>query len=315
MSGHVVVVTGLSGAGKSTVLNALEDAGYYCIDNLPTSLIGKAVDDCERGGIEKIALGIDVRVRAFLYGALSELDRLKEGPRALDVFFLDASNEVLLRRFSETRRPHPLAGAEPVRRGGTTLSVLDSIALERERLSAIRLRATVDLDTTLMTVHELRRRAFEHLDRDAGGRRRLQTRMLSFGFKYGVPVDVDLLLDVRFLDNPHFVAELRPLSGQNEPVRAYVLESEDAQRFLELSASLLSFCIPRYEREGKSYLTIGIGCTGGRHRSVAIAGALAERLSKALAMEIGVAHRDIERSERAATALLANTATPAGGAA
>lgn len=315
MSGHVVVVTGLSGAGKSTVLNALEDAGYYCIDNLPTSLIGQAVDDCERGGIEKIALGIDVRVRAFLDGVASVLDRLKEGPRALDVFFLDASNEVLLRRFSETRRPHPLAGAEQVSAGNAALSVLESIALERERLSAIRLRATVDLDTTLVTVHELRRRVFEHLDRDAASRRHLQARMLSFGFKFGIPVDADLLFDVRFLDNPHFVAGLKPLSGQDEPVRAYVLGSEDAQRFLELSASLLSFCIPRYEREGKSYLTIGIGCTGGRHRSVAIAGALAERLSKALAMEIGVAHRDIERSERAATTLLANTATPAGGAA
>ncbi len=317
--GHVVVVTGLSGAGKSTVLNAFEDAGYYCIDNLPTSLIRQAVEDCERGGIARIALGIDVRVRAFLDGVGPVLDRLRENARTVDVFFLDASNEVLLRRFSETRRPHPLASVEGAAEGKASgeanLSVLASIALERERLAPIRSRATVDLDTTLLTVHELRRRVFEHLDRGKGDQHRLRARVVSFGFKFGVPVDADLLFDVRFLDNPHFIPELKPLSGNDAPVRDFVLGNPDTQSFLQLSIALLSFCIPRYEREGKSYLTVGVGCTGGRHRSVAIANALSARLSKAVSMDVSVDHRDIDRTERPWARLDAKAVEGAGGAA
>lgn len=313
--GHVVVVTGLSGAGKSTVLNAFEDARYYCIDNLPTSLIRQAVEDCERGGIARIALGIDVRVRAFLDGVSPVLDRLGENARAVDVVFLDASNEVLLRRFSETRRPHPMAGAESGAEGAANLSVLDCIALERARLSTLRSRATIDLDTTLLTVHELRRRIFEHLDRNSAGRGRLSVRVVSFGYKYGIPVDADVLLDVRFLDNPHFFPELRPLSGNDAPVKSYVLENKETQSFLTLTVSLLSFCIPRYEREGKSYLTIGIGCTGGRHRSVAIAGALSARLSEALSMDVSVDHRDVDRAEHVSRHAGTAPAARAGGGA
>jgi UPF0042 nucleotide-binding protein len=308
--GRVVVVTGVSGAGKSTALNALEDLGYFCVDNLPTSLLKQTVEECERGGIRRIALGIDVRVGSFLEGAGPALDQLgadrvaspmdrSSGPgyRELVVLFLDAADEMLLRRYNETRRPHPLS-ASAARADGTrgSIAVLDGILLERERLAPLRARATLDLDTTSLTVHELRRRIFEHLGPGKAQQPRMATRVVSFGFKYGAPIDADLLFDVRFLDNPHFVAELRPLTGSDDPVRDYVLKNPDAVELLEKVEALLAFCLPRYEREGKSYLTIGIGCTGGRHRSVTLATALAERLEKQTGLPVTVIHRDVGRA-------------------
>lgn len=296
--GRVVVVTGLSGAGKSTALNALEDLGYFCVDNLPTSLVNQTVEVCEAGGIHRVGLGIDVRVGSFLDGAAPALSRLREGDRDLAVLFLDASDEALIRRFNETRRPHPLsASAAREGRGGGAVAVLDAVVFERERLAPLRALATLDLDTTGLSVHELRRRVIEHLGPGKAEQPRMATRFVSFGYKYGVPVDADLIFDVRFLDNPHFVPALRPLSGSDEPVREYVLGNPDAAEFLRRTESLLEFCMPRYESEGKSYLTIGVGCTGGRHRSVALAAALAERLHRITRLPITVVHRDVARAD------------------
>jgi len=313
--GRIVVVTGLSGAGKSTALHALEDLGYFCVDNIPTSLAPQAVDVCEAGGIDRIALGIDVRVRAFLEGAKPALERIRAGGEKRDVvvLFLDASDEALLRRFSETRRPHPLssessgpppsgltappgAGA-PVSVGTPhTPGVLDGVHFERERLAPLRAQATIDLDTTRLSVHDLRRQVIAHLGPGRADQFRMTTRFVSFGYKYGVPVDADIMFDVRFLDNPFFVPELKPLPGTDAAVRAFLLALPEASEFLQRTEDLLAFCLPRYEREGKSYLTVAIGCTGGRHRSVAIAALLGERLSARLDLPISVAHRDVMRT-------------------
>ncbi len=296
---RVVVVTGLSGAGKSTALHSLEDLGYFCVDNLPTSLLERTVEVCEAGGIRRIALGVDVRVGSFLEGAAPALERLAQHTKDLVVLFLDASDEVLLRRFSETRRPHPLAGGarEGMRPDATAPAVLDGVQIERERLSPLRARATLVLDSTLLSVHELRRQVIAHLGPGKSEQPRMMTRFVSFGFKYGVPVDSDLVLDVRMLPNPFFVRELRPLAGTDARVAAYVLENEETVELLRHAEALYAFCLPRYEREGKSYLTVAIGCTGGRHRSVAVAEALAVRLRAATSLPIQVAHRDVGRSD------------------
>lgn len=333
---RVVVVTGLSGAGKSTALHALEDLGYFCVDNLPTSLVEHVVAACEAGGIRRIGLGIDVRVRSFLDGAVRALERVgaarldapppesapaSESERAalaapvagpgvlssrnVTVVFLDASDDALMRRFSETRRPHPLSplvleGSTGGRGGGgpldrSAIAVLDGILLERTRLAPLRARATLHIDTTLYSVHELRRRIVAHLGAGKDEQARMSTRFLSFGFKYGVPVDADLVFDVRFLENPYFVKELRRLSGLDAAVRDFVLASAEAQELVTKVRDLLSFSMPRYEREGKSYLTVAIGCTGGRHRSVALAEALAAELRAILDLPIIVVHRDVAR--------------------
>ncbi|MFO0761228.1 MAG: RNase adapter RapZ [Byssovorax sp.] len=314
---QVVVVTGLSGAGKSTALHALEDLGYYCVDNLPPALLQKTVEVCETGGVRRIALGIDVRVGSFLDGAEAALVHLGSAPiegaqvYELVVLFLDATDEVLLRRFSETRRPHPLTSAARERlRSGSPLdwpedahggvgavAVLDGIQLERERLARLRARATVTLDTTLLSVHDLRRQVIAHLGPGRAEHPRMVTRFISFGFKYGAPVDADLIFDVRMLDNPHFVPELRPLTGMDKKVRDYVLKSPEAQELVRRIEAVLAFSLPLYEREGKSYLTVAVGCTGGRHRSVAIATALAEALRPETGLPILVLHRDARRAD------------------
>ncbi len=295
----MVVVTGLSGAGRSTALRALEDLGFFCVDNLPTLLVEQTVASCERGGMRRLALGIDVRVRSFLQGAGQALQLLAASGRTLHIVFLDASDEALLRRYSSTRRPHPLSttGAEP---GGAPGAVLEGIRIERERLAPLRALASRVLDTTRLSVHELRRRVVEEFGPGAGRTNRMRTRLLSFGFKYGVPVDADLSLDVRFIDNPYFVDELRPLSGLDRSVAQFVLTRPDAQGFLERTMALLEFLLPRYEAEGKSYLTVAIGCTGGRHRSVAIAERIAEELKARLSVHVDISHRDIGEVDREA---------------
>ena len=287
----VVVVTGLSGAGKSQGLHALEDLGFFCVDNLPTVLAPEAVALCERGGMTRLALGIDVRVRAFL-GEVGSVLRLLEagGQRDVQVLFLDASDERLLQRFSESRRPHPLS-AESGHEGA--LAVLDGVRIERERLAPLRAGATRVIDTTNTSVHELRRILVAHFGPASGGAPRMVTRLVSFGFKYGTPVDADVVLDVRFLDNPYFVPELRPLSGLDPAVSRHVLGSPETQEFLRRTRELLQFVMPKYEREGKSYLTIAIGCTGGRHRSVMIAERLRRALSALPAAHVRVRHRDV----------------------
>jgi UPF0042 nucleotide-binding protein len=231
------------------------------------------------------------------------------GQRDLQVLFLDASDERLLHRFSETRRPHPLAAesssASSDVGAGDALAVLDGVRVERERLAPLRASATRIIDTTNMSVHELRRVLVAHFGPASGGTSRMVTRLVSFGFKYGTPVDADLVLDVRFLDNPYFVPELKALTGLDEPVVRHVLDDPETKEFLRRSSELLEYVMPKYEREGKSYLTIAIGCTGGRHRSVVIADALARSLSLGsgeLGRErerertrIGVLHRDVDR--------------------
>ncbi len=293
----VVVVSGLSGAGKSQALHALEDLGFFCVDNLPTVLAPQAVELCERGGMSRLALGIDVRVRAFLGEVGSVLELLEaDGQRDLHVLFLDASDETLLHRFSETRRPHPLTAEAG---GEGALAVLDGVRTERERLSPLRARATRVIDTTNTSVHDLRRLLVAHFGPSSGSAPGMITRIVSFGFKYGTPVDADLVLDVRFLDNPYFVPTLRHLSGLDEPVSQYVLASPESREFMARTRSLLEYVMPKYEREGKSYLTIAIGCTGGRHRSVAISEALAQGLRVTLGAQIAVVHRDVDRGAAA----------------
>ena len=293
----VVVVTGLSGAGKSQALHALEDLGFFCVDNLPTVLAPEAVALCERGGMTRMALGIDVRVREFL-GAIGQVTKVLDdgGQRDLQVIFLDASDEKLLHRFSESRRPHPLS-AESGHEGA--LAVLDGVRIERERLAPLRASATRVIDTTNTSVHDLRRMLIAHFGPASGGAPRMVTRIVSFGFKYGTPVDADVVLDVRFLDNPYFVPGLKGLTGLDPPVVDHVLGAAETREFLGRTRDLLAYVMPKYEREGKSYLTIAIGCTGGRHRSVVVGEALARDLSTPAGPPITVVHRDVHRGNTA----------------
>jgi UPF0042 nucleotide-binding protein len=297
---RVVVVTGLSGAGKSTALHSLEDLGYFCVDNLPTALLERTVEVCEAGGIRRVALGVDVRVGSFLEGAAPALERIAGGRRDLSVLFLDASDEAILHRYSESRRPHPLAAAgarEGMEADRDAVAVLDGVRLERERLAPLRAKASVVLDSTRLSVHDLRRQVIAHLGPGKAEQPRMMTRFVSFGFKYGIPVDADLVFDVRLLQNPFFVPELRHLPGTAPQVHAFVLASPEAQEFIKKTFDLLDFALPRYEREGKSYLTVAIGCTGGRHRSVTLAGELADRLRESTGLPILVFHRDVARAD------------------
>jgi UPF0042 nucleotide-binding protein len=297
---EVVVVTGLSGAGRSTALRALEDLEFFCVDNLPTLLVQQAVESCERGGMRRLALGIDVRVGNFLDGASQALRDLAASGRQLQIVFLDASNEALIRRFNSTRRPHPLSTAATAGPGGPAGAVLEGIQIERERLAPLRALASRVLDTTRLSVHDLRRRVIAEFGPGAGRAERMRTRLLSFGFRYGVPVDADLILDVRFIDNPFFVDELRDQSGLDASVADFVLGKADAQGFLDRALALLEFTLPRYEAEGKSYLTVAVGCTGGRHRSVAVAERIAVELRRRLNLDIHVSHRDVGEADREA---------------
>ena len=289
----LVAVTGLSGAGRSTAVAALEDLGFFCVDNLPTPVLKSTVEALIASGVGRIGLGIDVRGRGFLQGAVETLDLLeKEQDKKLEIVFLDASDEALLRRYSSTRRPHPLSttGEE---RGAH--AVVEGLHRERELLAAFRARATIVIDTSALSVHELRRLIVQHFGPTGGKQPRLRTRFVSFGFKFGSPVDADIVLDVRFLKNPHFVPTLRGLPGTHAEVRSYVLDSGDGAAFVKLAADLLAFSIPRFESEGRSYLTVAVGCTGGRHRSVVIAGELARAVSEQLGISGEVVHRDLDR--------------------
>lgn len=315
----VVVVTGLSGAGRTTALHALEDLGFFCIDNLPTALAPDAVALCDRAGIMRVALGMDVRVRVFLGEVGRVLEMLEDGGRRdLHVLFLDASDETILRRFSETRRPHALATSGTL---AGAASVLEGVTLERERLAPLRARATRVVDTTALSVHELRRAVLAQFGPASGTAERMTVRVVSFGFKYGAPADADLVFDVRFLKNPYFVPELKRVPGTDPRVRDFVLALPETSEFLRHALELLRYVVPKYEREGKSYLTIAFGCTGGMHRSVVMAEYVAAELDMVLherglgdatrKIEIGVAHRDIQRNNPEALARLL-TGAPAG---
>jgi RNase adapter protein RapZ len=283
-----IVITGLSGAGKSHAIRALEDLGYFCVDNLPLALIPTFADLTLRptGEIRRAAVVVDIRggkqLSRFpdMYRKLARRARLRPA-----LIFLEADDRVLLRRFSETRRPHPLA---PRR------SAAEGLREERHQLKSIRELADRIVDTSRLSVHELRR-AILGLAGSSTLVSPLAVTFLSFGFKHGAPIDADLVFDVRFLPNPHFVPELRPLLGSNPRVARYILRAPAARKFLRLTTSLLRFLLPEYIAEGKSYLTIAIGCTGGRHRSIAIAEALARALKDVPGVSIRVRQRHPEK--------------------
>ncbi len=282
---QIVVVTGLSGAGRSTALRVLEDAGFFCVDNLPPSLAPALIGLVNRERkLERVGLGIDVRTGAFLAGADERLSELEESGHRVQVIFLDCADDVLVRRFSETRRPHALS---------RTGDLHSAISRERERLAGLRARADVVIDTTEFSVHNLRRHLIDYIGRDPD-RPSMVVRLLSFGFKYGVPVDADLLFDLRFLPNPHFVDTLRPQTGMDPEVSAYVLNAPETQALIGHLRPLLDYALPQYAREGKAYLTVALGCTGGRHRSVAMAEELGRQLGGS--HEVVVSHRDAQRA-------------------
>ena len=287
-SASFIILTGLSGAGKSQAIRALEDLGYFCVDNLPVSLLQAFADGVESGGgaTQPSAVVADVRDPKFLREFPTILSELKTrtglGAR---VIFLEATDEALVRRFSETRRPHPLA---PDR------SVTEGIIEERKRLSGIRGTADYVFDTSKLTVHELRK-TFMGLSVEESSSDLVVT-VLSFGYKYGVPLESDVMFDLRFLRNPHFEPSLRELTGQNSEVQKYLESLEPTRTFLTKTTDLLNFLVPQYKAEGKKYLTIGIGCTGGRHRSVYIAEQLAARIGLGDGASLRVHHRDLEKS-------------------
>ena len=280
---QLVIVTGLSGAGRSTALRVLEDLGFYCVDNLPPALAPALLELLESGKERvHVGLGIDVRSGVFLQGAARALDELKTRGFPAEVLFLDASDEALVRRFSETRRPHRLAVSGDLH---------TAIREERESLASLRTRASRVIDTTRLTVHDLRKQLVELVSGRPDGIR-LTTRVVSFGFKYGLPQDADLVFDLRFLPNPYFVSSMRDRTGLDQDVYDYVVATVEGQDLLADLQRMLSKLLPRYAAEGKAYLTIAIGCTGGRHRSVAMAEALAKVLT---GWPIAVTHRDVDR--------------------
>ena len=284
---HVVIVTGLSGSGKSTAIRVLEDLGFYCIDNLPVVLTPKFIELCQNSeeDIQRVALGIDLRERAFFGEYQAVLDEVRREGHRVEILYLDAADDVLVRRFSETRRPHPLAEGSNVAAG---------IAREREGLAGLKALADRIIDTSAYTVHQLRDELRRLLADTAGGEVAMRVSLLSFGYKYGVPADADVVLDVRFLPNPFFVDELKALAGTDDAVARYVLERTETQEFLALTTALLDFALPLYVREGKRYLTVALGCTGGRHRSVVLAEELQRRLGTH-GYPVRVQHRDVSR--------------------
>jgi UPF0042 nucleotide-binding protein len=284
---RIVVITGLSGSGKSTAVKALEDEGFFCIDNLPVTLIPTFIELVGRSKdqVRDVALVMDIRGRDFLKGWEEILLELRNIGHNLDILFFDTTDEVLIRRFSETRRRHPaLPGA----------SVSDAIRFERESLAGLHRIATRVFDTSEMNVHQLKEMVLTYIRGEEGTAKRLTVHLQSFGFRYGLPLDSDLIIDVRFLPNPYFVESLKKFSGQHLKVKGFVLEQAITKEFLVRYKGLLDLLIPGYQREGKSYLTLSVGCTGGRHRSVAIAEELKEYFADKN-VELKLTHRDMEK--------------------
>lgn len=285
----LIIVTGLSGAGKSSAMALLGDSGYYVVDNLPVPLLGQFFDFSKAAvaRYRNTALLIDVDSRESRVQLLSIIENKGNRPDNLKVIFLDADDQSIVRRYSETRRPHP--GFDPVK--DTTLK--DTISRERSRLQPIKEAADFLVETSSFNIHALRRELRHFLDSlGSVSRASMRINFLSFGFKHGIPLDCDLVVDVRFLRNPHFIEELRQQEGRDPAVRDYVFGTPEATEFVERYSDLLTFLLPRYQAEGKAYLNVGIGCTGGKHRSVAIAEALAKRANTASYL-ISVKHRDI----------------------
>lgn len=281
---RIVIITGVSGSGKSTVIRVLEDMGFFCVDNLPIALLPKLVELCSAslGEYSKIALVMDLREREFLKTYREVFSRLREEHFQLEILFLEASDEVLVRRYSETRRSHPLAEG-----------VWEGIHKEREMLSELRSMATRVMDTSTYNVHQLQTATREIFGQRPSGRRMLLT-FISFGYSHGIPPEADLLMDVRFLPNPYFVESLKDLPGTDPRIPDFALASPEAQDFLSRFQGLLEYLLPLYEREGKAYLTVAVGCTGGRHRSVAVAERMAYIFRGQVAVR--VKHRDLKNS-------------------
>lgn len=276
----IVIITGLSGSGKTVALRAIEDAGFFCVDNLPVALIDSFVSIISQNReIKKIGIGIDIREKGFLSESSDVLRGLRKKYR-LEILFLEAEEEVLLRRYRETRRPHPLGG-----------NIEDAIKTEKERLSVLRDAADRIVDTSALTPHQLRQ-FMSSLYGVKKGKGAMNVVIISFGFKFGTPQNIDLLFDVRFLPNPNFVPELKPLKGTDKKVSDFVLKKPDAKSFLAKMKDFMDLLIPLYIREGRSYLTIGIGCTGGNHRSPPIAEVLRRHLKK-YPLDLNIVHRDM----------------------
>lgn len=280
-----VIVTGLSGAGKTQATRTLEDLGYFCVDNLPPKLISKFAEVCTQSGgnIEKVALVIDIRGGIFFDDFFEALNYLKKNEFKYEILFLEATDEVLIKRFKETRRSHPLS---PDGR------VLTGITQEREKLREVKNIADIIIDTSKYEIRHLREKINKNYGDHTYPEKQLSITVLSFGFKYGIPVDSDLVFDVRFIPNPFYIPELKQYSGNDEPVKDYVLKQEETVNFIEKLVDMLKYLIPNYIKEGKSQLIISIGCTGGRHRSVAIANEVYERLNKEN-YNSKIEHRDV----------------------
>ena len=286
---RIVLLTGMSGGGKSTAIRALEDAGWFCIDNLPVLLLPKLLELVVHGAsdeVHRLALVIDAREGRFLDQTPQAVEDVRRAGHRLEVVFLDSADEALLRRFSETRRRHPLSP------DGT---VAEGIALERKMLSALRGIADLVIDTTRMNVHELRDVITARFGA-AGDADALNVTLVSFGYRNGIPSNSDLVLDVRFLPNPYFVEGLKAYPGTDPRVAEWVLARPQTQEFLEHLEALLAFLLPQYRSEGKSYLTVSLGCTGGRHRSVALAEELSKRLTARHRARVKVTHRDVDKA-------------------
>lgn len=281
----VVIVSGLSGSGKTTAMKSLEDCGHFCIDNLPPSLLPALLTLCDQAPeIQRVAAVVDIREGRFLGEIDAAIDALTASGRPVDVLFLDTRDDVLIRRFSEVRRRHPLLAA----------TVTESIALERSALAPVRARASLEIETSSTTVHQLRRIVQDRFASSAS-RRRLAVTLLSFGYKYGIPIEADYVLDARFLPNPHFVEELRRQTGKDPAVAAFLGGLPETGQYLSNLQNLLDFTLPLHDNEGRSLVTVAVGCTGGRHRSVYVVGELASHLGARC--EIHILHRDISRTQ------------------
>lgn len=284
---ELVLITGLSGSGKSTVAKCFEDLGYYCVDNLPPSLLRSLLLDplTHLGEIDRVAVVTDVRAPGFSKELPALIDEIDRDNLHLSVVYLDCSEETLVRRFSETRRRHPLSGSQ---------ALIDAIREERSLLTNLRGLAGTVFDTSDWSIHDVRSQIYKRFANDTGESPNLVVWLTSFGYKHGIPYGTDLLFDVRFLINPYFEPELRELSGQDEAVLAFMRDHEGFEEFLERLHDFLLYLLPQYRRENRSYLSVSIGCTGGRHRSVAVCGRLATLLSDT-GLSIRVEHRDIEK--------------------